>query len=79
MAQGNGYFNRSDYGSLPTTNILKRDTVTIGAFGWILIRFYANNPGLWAFHCMFFHKHFTFRSDASQTLPYFIALPSVLS
>ncbi|KAF1969978.1 hypothetical protein BU23DRAFT_650742 [Bimuria novae-zelandiae CBS 107.79] len=29
----------------------KRNTVTIPAFGWFLIRFRADNPGVWFFHC----------------------------
>lgn len=25
--------------------------LTLPGFGWVLIRFVADNPGLWAFHC----------------------------
>jgi FtsP/CotA-like multicopper oxidase with cupredoxin domain len=32
-------------------NPLKRDTVTVEGFGWQLIRFVADNPGVWLFHC----------------------------
>ncbi|RIB18422.1 Multicopper oxidase [Gigaspora rosea] len=31
------------------TNLIKRDTVTIPALGWTLIRIRINNPGIWAF------------------------------
>lgn len=34
-----------------TDNPLRRDTVSIPANGYALIRFVADNPGIWAFHC----------------------------
>jgi FtsP/CotA-like multicopper oxidase with cupredoxin domain len=46
-----GYFDWSTYGSLNTTNPMRRDTIVIQAYGWALIRFVTDNPGLWAFHC----------------------------
>ena len=45
------YFDWNSYGSLNTTNPMRRDTMTIDAYGWALIRFRSDNPGLWAFHC----------------------------
>lgn len=51
LGQGRGYFNMSTYESLNTTNPLRRDTVTIEQYGWVLIRFVADNSGMWAFHC----------------------------
>lgn len=39
---------------LPGMNLvdpLYRDTVTVEGFGWALLRFVADNAGLWAFHC----------------------------
>ena len=45
------YFDWSSYGSIDTTNPIRRDTLTIDAYGWALIRFRSDNPGLWAFHC----------------------------
>ncbi|KIX04862.1 uncharacterized protein Z518_05733 [Rhinocladiella mackenziei CBS 650.93] len=47
------YFDWKRYGELNTTlaNPMRRDTLMIDAFGWALIRFVADNPGLWAFHC----------------------------
>ena len=47
----NQYFDWDSYGSLNTTNPMRRDTLTIDAYGWALIRFRSDNPGLWAFHC----------------------------
>jgi hypothetical protein len=51
-----GYFPWSTYqASYNITGGLQgkmmRDTVTIDAYGWVLLRFHADNPGLWALHC----------------------------
>lgn len=53
MAHGHGYppSNLYEHGFLNTTNPLRRDTASLEAFGWLLIRFRADNPGVWAFHC----------------------------
>ncbi|CAB4430456.1 unnamed protein product [Rhizophagus irregularis] len=32
-------------------NPIVRDTVTIPGNGFLVIRFIADNPGIWAFHC----------------------------
>ncbi|CAJ2512983.1 Uu.00g011020.m01.CDS01 [Anthostomella pinea] len=59
-------------------NPLKRDTVTVEGFGWALLRFVADNPGVWLFHChMIWHSEagmgmqFVSRLDAMRgwTLP----------
>lgn len=34
-----------------TKNPIRRDTMTVPRFGHAVIRFKADNPGLWAFHC----------------------------
>jgi FtsP/CotA-like multicopper oxidase with cupredoxin domain len=34
-----------------TKNPMRRDTVTIGAYSWALIRFENTVPGMWALHC----------------------------
>ncbi|KAG0290183.1 hypothetical protein BGZ98_003565 [Dissophora globulifera] len=36
---------------LELTNPLRRDTSTIPPFGYTVIRFVNDNPGMWAFHC----------------------------
>jgi FtsP/CotA-like multicopper oxidase with cupredoxin domain len=64
LAQGHGYPPRKSldgpvdldnlsplYESLDLSNPLRRDTASVEAFGWALIRFVADNPGAWAFHC----------------------------
>lgn len=39
------------YDSLDLSNPLRRDTASVEAYGWLLLRFVADNPGAWAFHC----------------------------
>ncbi|KAG0053230.1 hypothetical protein BGZ83_001468 [Gryganskiella cystojenkinii] len=34
-----------------TVNPLRRDTATMQTFGYTVIRFISDNPGMWAFHC----------------------------
>ncbi|EMC94331.1 hypothetical protein BAUCODRAFT_46092, partial [Baudoinia panamericana UAMH 10762] len=64
LAQGHGYppminpldgTNRENiqplYNQLDLSNPLRRDTASVEAFGWILIRLVADNPGAWAMHC----------------------------
>ncbi|KAF9931678.1 hypothetical protein FBU30_009739 [Linnemannia zychae] len=36
---------------LNTVNPLRRDTVTLQTFGYIVLRFVNDNPGMWPFHC----------------------------
>jgi len=47
MAQGHGYPPENITDSLDVTNPLRRDTASVEAFGWTLIRFVADNPGVW--------------------------------
>ncbi|KAK5171902.1 uncharacterized protein LTR77_003539 [Saxophila tyrrhenica] len=47
------------YNSLDLSNPLRRDTASVEAFGWILLRVVADNPGAWAFHC-----HLSWHSEA---------------
>jgi FtsP/CotA-like multicopper oxidase with cupredoxin domain len=56
LKQGKGYAPQpystpSLYDNIDLTNPLRRDTASIEAYGWMLIRFVADNPGAWAFHC----------------------------
>ncbi|KAF2151927.1 multicopper oxidase [Myriangium duriaei CBS 260.36] len=39
------------YDGLDLSNPLRRDTASVEAYGWLLVRFVADNPGVWAFHC----------------------------
>jgi L-ascorbate oxidase len=31
-----------------------KDTVTVPNGGYTIVRFYADNPGIWLFHCMWY-------------------------
>ncbi|UJR07071.1 hypothetical protein I4U23_011359 [Adineta vaga] len=37
--------------SLYAADYIQRDTVSVPALGWVKIRFVADNPGAWLFHC----------------------------
>ncbi|KAF3037163.1 hypothetical protein E8E11_001642 [Didymella keratinophila] len=45
------YSTPSLHDDIDFLNPLRRDTATIEPYGWMLIRFVADNPGAWAFHC----------------------------
>ncbi|KAK9376557.1 Cupredoxin [Lipomyces chichibuensis] len=59
MGVGAGSFPYNQYGNLNTTNPMRRDTVSVPAYGWALLRFVADNPGLWPLHC-----HITWHLEA---------------
>ncbi|KAI5918592.1 multicopper oxidase-domain-containing protein [Camillea tinctor] len=56
---GKGYYGSSPSSDNTTTtgttwnleNPMRRDTVTVPAFSHVVIRFLADNPGVWALHC----------------------------
>ncbi len=51
---------------------LRRDTLTIEPYSWSLIRFVADNPGLWALHC-----HIAWHMEAGLMMQ-FMSRPNVL-
>ncbi|XP_020577807.1 laccase-24-like [Phalaenopsis equestris] len=54
VKRGLGNFNESAPPLPPTFNLLNpqvRNTVAVPAGGWAVIRFVANNPGIWLMHC----------------------------
>ncbi|KAI0866525.1 multicopper oxidase-domain-containing protein [Xylaria cubensis] len=79
LAAGHGYFPGYEaLGFLPegkgllnpanqtiVRNPLKRDTITVEGFGWILLRFIADNPGVWLFHC-----HVIWHSEAGMGMQF---------
>ncbi|KAI1132488.1 multicopper oxidase-domain-containing protein [Nemania abortiva] len=79
LGQGHGYFPSYEaLGLLPegkglldatnntvTRNPLKRDTITVEGFGWVLLRFIADNPGVWLFHC-----HVIWHSEAGMGMQF---------
>lgn len=78
LAQGHGYPPRKSifegmhrenldplYESLDLSNPLRRDTASVEAFGWILIRFVADNPGAWPLHC-----HISWHTEAGLLMQF---------
>jgi len=78
LAQGHGYppmksavdgMTRDNiqplYDSLDLSNPLRRDTASVEAFGWILLRLVADNPGAWAFHC-----HISWHTEAGLLMQF---------
>ncbi|KAL1545855.1 laccase [Salvia divinorum] len=52
VAQGFGNYNpQTDAANFNLVNPQERNTVVVPAFGWVVIRFRANNPGVWFVHC----------------------------
>ncbi|KAJ4751223.1 Laccase [Rhynchospora pubera] len=54
LAQGLGNFNEST--AVKKYNLVNpqvRNTIAVPAGGWAVIRFVANNPGIWIMHCHF--------------------------
>jgi FtsP/CotA-like multicopper oxidase with cupredoxin domain len=53
-------------------NPLRRDTVTVEGYGWVVIRVILDNPGLWAFHC-----HNTWHAESGMLMQ-FLVRPEVV-
>ncbi|KAI3761340.1 hypothetical protein L1987_51752 [Smallanthus sonchifolius] len=52
VGYGNGKFNVSeDPKNYNLVNPIMKNTVPVHPYGWTALRFVANNPGVWAFHC----------------------------
>ena len=65
LAQGHGYPPDNLTSTLDLSNPLRRDTASVEAFGWILFRFVADNPGLWALHC-----HVSWHTEAGMLMQF---------
>jgi FtsP/CotA-like multicopper oxidase with cupredoxin domain len=46
-------------------NLMRRDVATAEGFGWLALRFVADNPGVWAFHC-----HMAWHSEAGLAMQF---------
>ncbi|KAG0369235.1 hypothetical protein BGZ54_010522 [Gamsiella multidivaricata] len=57
---------------LNATNPLRRDTVTLQTYGYTVLRFINDNPGMWAFHC-----HIDWHMQAGLMMQ-FLSLPSAV-
>lgn len=52
VGQGKGVYNAAtDVATYNLKNPVLRDTVSLQPLGWVAIRFLADNPGTWLFHC----------------------------
>ncbi|KAJ6853830.1 L-ascorbate oxidase-like [Iris pallida] len=51
LGYGEGLFGKKDAAGFNLKNPPLRNTVVVFPYGWTAIRFVANNPGVWAFHC----------------------------
>lgn len=52
VGYGNGKFNASeDPKRYNLVDPIMKNTVPVHPYGWTALRFIANNPGVWAFHC----------------------------
>ena len=63
LGQGHGYFDYSTYDSIDVSNPLRRDTASVEAYGWTLIRVVTDNPGMWALHC-----HIAWHTEAGMLM-----------
>lgn len=45
--------------------VIRRDVATAEGFGWLVLRFVADNPGVWAFHC-----HMAWHSEAGLVMQF---------
>lgn len=52
VGQGQGIFDPAkDVPSFNLKNPVRRDTLSLLPYGWTAVRFVADNPGAWPFHC----------------------------
>ncbi|MCJ1379848.1 hypothetical protein MMC17_002951 [Xylographa soralifera] len=63
LAQGHGYYPWDTYESLDLSNPLRRDTASVQAYSWLLIRLITDNPGIWALHC-----HISWHTEAGMLM-----------
>ncbi|KAI0171932.1 putative multicopper oxidase [Hypoxylon sp. FL1284] len=71
-AEGKGVLDNNNNNASVLANPLRRDTVTAEGFGWALLRFVADNPGAWLFHC-----HVAWHAEAGMGMV-FLARPDVV-
>ncbi|KAG0073328.1 hypothetical protein BGZ89_006621 [Linnemannia elongata] len=74
VGRGDGVYDGSTpYTYFNTTNPLRRDTVLVPSLTNVAIRFQANNPGVWFFHC---HIEWHLQAGLATTI---IEAPEVMS
>ncbi|KAI4153024.1 MAG: hypothetical protein LQ340_002563 [Diploschistes diacapsis] len=65
LGQGHGYPPADLASTVDLSNPLRRDTASVEAYGWLHIRFIADNPGAWAFHC-----HISWHTEAGLLMQF---------
>ncbi|KAI9491562.1 multicopper oxidase-domain-containing protein [Zychaea mexicana] len=65
VGRGDGYYDNNSSITLNTTNPMRRDTIRVPGEGYTIIRFRADNPGVWFFHC---HIEWHLESGLAVTL-----------
>jgi len=73
LGQGHAYFPGYENMALDLSNPIRRDTASVEGFGWMLIRFVTDNPGMWAFHC-----HTAWHSEAGLLMQ-FLSRPEMMA
>jgi FtsP/CotA-like multicopper oxidase with cupredoxin domain len=73
LGQGHAYFPGYDKLQTELSNPLRRDTAAVEGFGWMLIRFVTDNPGMWTFHC-----HMAWHGEAGLAMQ-FLSQPEVMA
>ncbi len=69
LGTGSGVYTPSrDFELLNFGAPILRDTATVPPSGWMLIRFRANNPGLWPLHCHILWHSFMGQQVRGETL-----------
>ncbi|EGX93996.1 L-ascorbate oxidase [Cordyceps militaris CM01] len=53
-------------------NPVRRDTVTVEGYGWVIVRVVLDNPGLWAFHC-----HNTWHAESGMVMQFLVGSDAV--
>ncbi|CAG8524950.1 6917_t:CDS:2 [Ambispora gerdemannii] len=71
LGAGKGLFDKNN-ATLNLIDPIKRDTEDVPGEGWLVIRFVANNPGVWTFHC-----HLEWHLEQGLSLQ-FLELPTLL-
>lgn len=68
--EGKGLLDVSDESVV--LNPLRRDVTTVEGFGWTLVRFVADNPGVWLFHC-----HMIWHAEAGMGMQFVSGLDAM--
>ncbi|XP_004302195.1 PREDICTED: L-ascorbate oxidase [Fragaria vesca subsp. vesca] len=51
LGHGEGKFDINNHTKYNLVNPIMKNTVPVHTYGWTALRFRADNPGVWAFHC----------------------------